>query len=310
MPPRRNSGFFTTPARPEDDAARLREVEALLAPQRILVQDIPAERIRPNPFQARMRFDDLEELSAAMQSLGFTSRLRVRPDPASPGFFQLVYGERRLRAARLAGIAHIPCEIVEHSDEDMLEIGLAENIQRQDLNPLEEAHAFSRFTTERGYSVRRLAKRIGKDKGYIENRLMLLRMPFDIQAMVEQRADTLIAARELARLEDAETRAPLIEQILKGDLATASLRTIVREMDDAEPQPLGRAPAPAPVVRREPDARATQRAIQRDQQHICSVLARWEELATNDPVSAATIAPALPEIIERLERLTGLLKQS
>ncbi|RRR74467.1 MAG: ParB/RepB/Spo0J family partition protein [Candidatus Viridilinea halotolerans] len=395
MPPRRSSGFFSTPARPEDDVARMREVEALLAPQRTLVQDLPAERIRPNPFQARVTFNDLEELSAAIQSLGFTSRLRVRPDPTSSGFFQLVYGERRLRAARLAGIALIPCEIAEHSDDELLEIGLAENIQRQDLNPLEEAQAFARFIEQRNYSIRRLAERIGKDKGYIENRLVLLRMPPDIQAMVAQRPDSLMAARELARLDDPALRAPLIDQILRGALATASLRTIVRQLGESnedqpdstpmgasnekqpsgsipmgasdekqpsgsipmgasnekqpvgsvpmgasdEKQPSGSIPVGASDEQQSPDSiplnesneqqpigsgatvptmpdspmpryTAAWGIIQRDHRRINNILTRWEDFATSDPTSAAAIAPAINEFIERLERLTELLKQS
>ena len=109
----------------------------------------------------------------------------------------VVYGERRLRAAALAGIETVPCDIAEHTDDDLIEIGLAENIQRRDLNPIEEANAFQHFIDQRGYSIRRLAERIGKDKSYLEGRLALLRAPDDVQTLVAQRPDTLDAARQL-----------------------------------------------------------------------------------------------------------------
>ena len=81
-----------------------------------IAQDIPIERIRANPFQARVKFTDIESLANSMRTHGFTSRLRVRRDPAQPQFFQLVYGERRLRAAQAAGMAVIPCDVAEYSD--------------------------------------------------------------------------------------------------------------------------------------------------------------------------------------------------
>ncbi|NTU85423.1 MAG: ParB/RepB/Spo0J family partition protein, partial [Chloroflexales bacterium] len=192
----RRKGFFATETRPEDDLARERDLAALVQARRTVVQDIGVGRIQPNPFQARQAFTDLEELAQAIRAQGFTTRLRVRPHPERPNTFQLVYGERRLRAARLAGLDSVPCEIADHSDDDLVEIGLAENIQRRDLEPLDEARAFATFIEQRGYSVRRLAERIGKDKSYVEDRLALLRMPADVQGMVAQRADTLRSARE------------------------------------------------------------------------------------------------------------------
>lgn len=320
MPPQRRNGFFTTPVRPEDEAARQREVEALLAPRRVLVQDVPVERIRPNPFQARTTFEGLDELGAAIRTLGFTSRLRIRPDPLEPDYFQLVYGERRLRAARLAGLAYIPCELADHSDDELLEIGLAENIQRQDLNPLEEARAFATFIRERGYSVRRLAERIGKEKGYVENRLNLLRMPDDVQAMVAQRPDTLVAAREIAKLDTPEQRAPLIAQVIDGGLATTAVRMIVRDVTRTEP---GADPVDVTRTEVQPSAAphhvpshlggsdpATDLVIQkvhREAATIRSILERWERLASEDREAAALLLPAMNDIIVCAERVANLL---
>jgi ParB family chromosome partitioning protein len=210
------------------------EIGALFANELItsptVPQDINIARIRPNPFQARHTFTGVEELAAAVRAHGFTTRLRVRRDPNDRGMFQLVFGERRLRAAQLVGLESVPCDVAEHSDDDLIEIGLAENIQRRDLDPLEEAEAFQRFIDQRGYSIRRLAERLGKDKGYIENRLALLRVPEDVQQLVSSRPDTMRAARIIAQLPSAELRQPLIDGLIAGDLTQQDIAANVRSL--------------------------------------------------------------------------------
>ena len=326
MPTRRSKSFFHEAVRPDDEAARQREVEALLAPRRLLVQDVPAERIQPNPFQARKSFEGLEELRDAILTLGFTSRLRVRPNPTIPNFFQLVYGERRLRAARMAGIDLIPCEIAEHSDDELLEIGLAENIQRQDLNPLEEAQAFVTFIRERGYSVRRLAERIGKEKGYIENRINLLKVPDDVQAMVAQRADTLVAAREIARIDVPEQRAPLIAQMLDGSLSTSGLRDVIRDLTGVTPRTApsdtpttgahpaesirmsrGTPPDTTQVEPHIPTIHATDRLIRREAATVRTILERWEQLSTTTGTVSPVLASVTKEVLEQAQRVAQIL---
>lgn len=231
----KRKGFFAEAPVREDEEARQREVAALLPPHRVVLQDLPVERILPNPFQARQQFTNLEELSAAIQAQGFITRLRVRPDPDQSGYFQLAYGERRLRAARLAGLTEVPCEVADHTDDELLEIGLAENIQRRELEPLDEARAFRLFIEQRNYSIRRLAERIGKDKSYVEDRLALLRTPEDVQRMIEQRPDALRIAREIAKLPTAEERRPLIEGVMAGQVNTEDVRSIVRAVTGPEP---------------------------------------------------------------------------
>jgi ParB family transcriptional regulator, chromosome partitioning protein len=241
----KRKGFFAEAPTHEDEEARQREVAALLPMRRVVIQDLPVERIAPNPFQARQQFRDLAELSAAIQAQGFITRLRVRPDPEQSGYFQLAYGERRLRAARLAGLTAVPCEIAEHTDDELLEIGLAENIQRRDLEPLDEARAFRLFIDQRNYSIRRLAERIGKDKSYVEDRLALLRTPEDVQRMIEQRPDALRIAREIAKLPTPEERRPLIEGVMEGTVNTDDVRNIVRAVTAP---PAASAPSPEEAV--------------------------------------------------------------
>ena len=147
--------------------------------------------IQPDDFVG----DKRTRVRALTAALDQAMRALLPGDPARPGFFQLVYGERWLRAAILAGLATVPCEIAEHTDAEMFEIGLAENIQRRDLLPLEEGAAFRLALDQRGYSIRSLAERIGKDKSYIQDRLAALGAPADVQQMVEARPDTLRAAK-------------------------------------------------------------------------------------------------------------------
>lgn len=302
---RRRAGFFQQESSLADEQARQRDVEALIAPRRTVTQDLPLARIRPNPFQARRTFDGLEELADAIRAQGFVSRLRVRPDPSEPNFFQLVYGERRLRAAAIAGVAAVPCDIADHSDDELLEIGLAENIQRRDLDPLEEAQAFQAFIDGRGYSIRRLAERIGKDKSYVEDRLALLRMPVDVREMVAQRPDSLRSAREIAKIDAPEERLPLISGVIEGALSTSDVREAVR--DRTVPQP-GGAPLGAAGGRQAPDPLIVlRRSVERDLQAARAILARWEQLIAQGVAERAVVAPAADALVADLERVAQLL---
>lgn len=200
--------------------------------QPAIPMDIPIAAIQPSPYQARQEFADLEELAESIQTHGFTSRIRVRPHPTQPERYQLVYGERRLRAAKIAGLQIIPCDVAQHSDADLREIGLIENLQRQDLSPMEEARAFRLMLDENGYSIRSLAERIGKSKGYIQNKLDLVRAPADVQQMVNAHADTQSAALIIAQLPSEEQRKPLIEGVLSGALDTKTVRDMVHVVQE------------------------------------------------------------------------------
>lgn len=199
--------------------------------------DLPVDAIEPSPYQMRKEFADLEDLAATIRQHGFTSRIRVRPHPTEPDRYQLVYGERRLRAAKLAGLSTIPCDAAPHTDEELREIGLTENLQRQDLKPLEEARAFQVALDEWGYSMRTLAERIGKSKGYIQNRMELLRAPQDVQQMVDNRSDSLSAGLLIAHLNTVEQRQPLIEGVLRGELDASAVRDMVRDLTSTNAVP-------------------------------------------------------------------------
>jgi len=192
------------------------------------VRQIAVDRITPNPAQPRSSSDaaSLDELKASIYDHGVVQPILVRS--ASEGTYELVAGERRWRAVISLGLPLIPAIVHELSDEQALEIAVIENLQREDLSPLDEASIFARMTGELGYSIRKLAERLGKDKGYVENRLRLVAAPDDVRALVAARADTISHAYELMKLDNPARRGELAAQVARGDLPLARLKTIVR----------------------------------------------------------------------------------
>ena len=205
------------------------------------VRNVPLDRIEANPEQPRMNFDEeaLAELAASIREHGVLQPVLVRPTD-KPQHYQLVAGERRWRASRVAGLAEIPALIEQLDDETAMEIGIIENLQREDLSPLEEAMIYDRMTHEHGYSVRRLAQKLGKDKGYIENRLRLAGAPTEIKQLVSLRKDTVSHAYELLKVEDPKKRRRLAEQVASGELSLVKLR---EKIEGRPPRPSGLAEA-------------------------------------------------------------------
>jgi ParB family transcriptional regulator, chromosome partitioning protein len=188
------------------------------------VRNIDVDRIRPNPEQPRLVFDEtsLGELAASIREHGVLQPILVRP--LEDGEFQLIAGERRWRASKAAGLATIPALVEEIDDDTALEISIIENLQREDLSPLDEATMYDRMVREHGYSVRRLAQKLGKDKGYLENRLRLADAPVEIRELVSLRKDTLSHAYELLKVDDPKKRKRLAGQVARGELTLIKLR--------------------------------------------------------------------------------------
>jgi len=164
--------------------------------------EIPVEDIGPNPFQPRTRFDDdaIRELAASIKSSGMLQPVVVRRDPG--GGYQLVAGERRLRAAGFAGLTRIPAIVREVGDEHMLEFALIENIQRENLDPIEEARAFSALVSRSGLTHDQLSERVGKQRVSITNSIRLLSLPPEVQDMVSRGTLSAGHARALLGLEN------------------------------------------------------------------------------------------------------------
>lgn len=209
------------------------------------VRQIAVDRISPNPKQPRIAANPeaLNDLTASIREHGVLQPILVRP--LDRGHYEIVAGERRWRAVTALALAMIPAIIEEMSDEQAIEIAVIENLQREDLSPLDEAAIFARMTTELGYSIRKLAEKLGKDKGYIENRLRLVAAPADVRALVAERSDTISHAYELMKIDDPARRAELAAQIARGELSLARLKSVVRGESD---RPSLGAPAPATEV--------------------------------------------------------------
>jgi ParB family chromosome partitioning protein len=169
-------------------------------PQSPGVRSVAVEMLEPSPFQPRgaMNLEALEELTASIRARGILQPLLVRPHPAEHGRYQIIAGERRWRASQAAGLHEIPVLIREFTDADAMAAGLVENLQRQDLNPIEEAEGFRRLLDEFGVSQEQVGQAVGKSRVHISNTLRLLGLPETVR--VELRKGTLTAGHARALL--------------------------------------------------------------------------------------------------------------
>lgn len=188
------------------------------------IREVPVAKILPNPAQPRLSYeeDSLTELADSIREHGVLQPILVRPVGSQ---YELIAGERRWRASRMAQRESIPAIVVEFDDETALEVSIIENLQREDVSPLEEASMFRKMT-DLGYSVRQLAQKIGKDKGYVENRMRLADAPQEIRDLVSVRKDTISHAYELMKVRDERTRKRLAKKVAAGELTLAKLRAI------------------------------------------------------------------------------------
>lgn len=284
------------------------------------VRDIPLERIRVSPTQARKHFDQvsLEELAESMRQLGFITRLRVRPDPSEDGFFRLVFGERRLRAAKIAGITMIPCEIADDTDDRSRKIGITENIHRADLEPLEEAMALQNLLEQRDpltgkkYSIRSLATYLGKPKSYIEQHLNLLQLPEDIkEVLIVQPKTSLRALAIVSQITSPAERAPLVQELKEGRMSTEEARAIVRAIQ-ANRKQTEQAEEPAEET---PSWLVFERTLNHNARRTDSALAELERIAhmyrdAPDKKSKDALLKHIQATTERIQQIKEIISQT
>jgi ParB family transcriptional regulator, chromosome partitioning protein len=293
------------------------------------VRMVPLDRVEPGPNQPRMHFDEdaLNDLAASIREHGVLQPVLVRPLPGRPHHYQLVAGERRWRASRLAEQAEIPALIEELDDDTALEIGLIENLQREDLSPLEEALMYQRMTGEHGYSVRKLAQKIGKDKGYVENRLRLADAPIEIKQLVSLRKDTISHAYELLKVDDAKRRRKLAEQVARGELSLVKLRERVegrparaRDADGVDSPPQAEVQAqPAddpvaspsqPIVLRDDSLLSAKQSLSEAIEELAGVLGSPEAMSQIGATDRANLAKYLTIAKLRLENVIAVIRSS
>jgi ParB family chromosome partitioning protein len=194
------------------------------------VREIPVEEIDRNPYQTRTRLDDaaLAELAASIQSVGVVQPVVVRK--IDGGRYQLIAGQRRWAAAQRAGKRTVPAIVRVVSAEQALEMTIIENLQREDLNPMEQARAYERLSKEFGLTQEQMAQRTGKDRASVANYLRLLKLPFEVQVEIENGPLTLGHAKVLMSLESPELIAKVAKVVVEDALSVRQTEDVVRDI--------------------------------------------------------------------------------
>lgn len=203
------------------------------------INDIPLDKITPNPEQPRSTFDEgaLEELAASIRELGIIQPLSLRK--TGPDSYQIIAGERRFRAARLAGLPSVPAYIRTANDSELTEMALIENIQREDLNAIEIALTFKKLIDQYNLTQERLSERIGKKRATIANFLRLLKLPSEVQLGLRDKRVDMGHARALLGIDDPRVQLKIYQQILKEGLSVRKVEELAKawqQQRDANPE--------------------------------------------------------------------------
>ncbi len=207
--------------------------EVVPAGERIL--HVPVGDILPNPHQPRRDFhpEELEELVASIREFGILQPITVTEK--GNGMFELIAGERRLRSAREAGLKKVPVIVRAASEQQKLELALIENIQRSDLSPIEEAHAYARLMEEFGLTQEQAALRVGKSRSAVANMLRLLNLPSDMQLALSDGHISMSMARVLCGMDDPGERKAMFERMRKGEFNVRQAEAMSRERKGGVP---------------------------------------------------------------------------
>ena len=236
--------------RPDRGSTALGRGLTSLIPQRptsdAAIVEVPLDRIRPNPYQPRRHMDDagLEELAASIREHGILQPVLVTE--VIDGY-QLIAGERRVRASRLAGLERIPALIRQLADQDQLEVSLVENVQRSDLDPIDEALAYRQLITEFGLTQERVAERVGKARATVANTLRLLDLHPDVQGAIADGRVTEGHGRALGSLA-TDAQAQVLRTVLAQGMSVRQTEELVRRLKEPKP-----AVTPRSTPRLDPD---------------------------------------------------------
>jgi ParB family chromosome partitioning protein len=217
------------------------------------LMEVPVNAVAPNPKQPRTRFDDetIAALAASIREVGILQPLVVRK--AGDGRYELIAGERRLRAAKAAGMASVPIVLRESEDADLLREALIENIHREDLNPIEQAEAFKALLGELGLKQEELADRVGVSRSHIANTIRLLALPLDVQQLLADDKITAGHARAVLSLGDKDAMSSLATRVAAEDLSVRQTEEVVRRFLEA-PRETAEKRRVAEAITEQPDA--------------------------------------------------------
>ena len=197
---------------------------------------IPVSEIRPNPYQPRKIFNKeaLEELSLSIQQHGVFTPILVKKSISG---YELITGERRWRASKMANLEEIPAIVVDFDDQQMMEVALLENVQREDLNVIEEAKAYEQLIQRLNYTQEQLAHRIGKSREHITNTLRLLRLPEEVQEKVTSKQLSMGHARALLGLKDEDLMKKIAKQTIQQGLSVRKVEQLVKAQSQKKEEP-------------------------------------------------------------------------
>lgn len=217
--------------------------ERLALSQNEQIQNVDISQIKANPYQPRKTFDDekLSDLATSIQTHGILQPIVLRQ--TVQGYY-IVVGERRFRASQLAGLTEIPAIIKELSDSDMMELAIIENLQREDLNAIEEAESYQRLMKDLGLTQQKVAERLGKSRPYIANMLRLLNLPQDVSKQVKEGALSGAHGRTLLGIKDVSKMKKISQQAIREKWSVRYLEQVVNELQDGRQSKESKEPTP------------------------------------------------------------------
>ncbi|TQK53345.1 ParB family chromosome partitioning protein [Brevibacillus sp. AG162] len=194
------------------------------------VKEVSINEIRPNPYQPRKEFEQsaIDELAQSIKEHGIIQPLIVRKSIKG---YELVAGERRLRAAKVAGLKEVPVVVKAYTDQQLMEIALIENLQRENLNPLEEAEAYDKLISHHDYTQEQLAQKIGKSRPHVANMLRLLQLPEKIRKMVSAAELSMGHSRALLGVTDKKVQQQLANDVVEKGLSVRQLEELVKQLN-------------------------------------------------------------------------------
>lgn len=259
------------------------------------INEIELSRIQPNPDQPRREFDDesLEELAASIREIGIVQPISLRQQPN--GSYQIIAGERRYRAALLAGLATIPAYIRTVEDEAAMEMALIENIQREDLNAIEIALSFKKLIEQYNLTQEQLSERVGKKRTTVANYLRLLKLPAEVQIGLRDKTIDMGHARALLSVENATVQLELYKAIVAEGLSVRKVEELARAM----------AQAPAKAATKVARSSAQRKEYNLLRNHLSNFFGTKVQFSCDDKGKGKISIPFKNE--EELERIVGLL---
>ncbi|MEN2282300.1 ParB/RepB/Spo0J family partition protein [Algoriphagus sp. SE2] len=220
----------------EDSPAKHKSEEILPEVVKTGIFEIPLEEIQVNPFQPRIYFDKeaLSELAESIKVQGIIQPITVRKIDNKE--YQLISGERRFQASKLAGLTQIPAYVRTANDQQMLEMALIENIQRENLNALEIAHSYQRLLVECDLKQEQLGDRVGKNRTTVNNYLRLLKLPPTIQAAIRDQQISMGHARALINIEDVDKQLAIFKKAVDEELSVRKVEALVKALNEGRPE--------------------------------------------------------------------------